>query len=224
MRATLTTALQVLLYLTLPATVGLIVLGKPLISLLFLRGEFDSQAVDMVAWALAWYAVGLVAHSELEVVTRAFYALHDTATPVWVGGGAMALNVGLSLLLGFAFERLGLRYMAAYQAWMPLGGLALANSVATILETLTLAWLLRRRLSGLGGKQLWASLWRTAVGAAVMCAALLGFLRFVPTRSVWVLGAGGILTGAVVYAGCTLLLHSPELDLVLAAVRRRVGR
>ena len=115
----------------------------------------------MVAWALAWYAVGLVAHSELEVVTRAFYALHDTATPVWVGGGAMTLNIGLSLLFRWLFERLGVQHLPLYQPWMPLGGLALANSLATILETLTLTWLLRRRLSGLGGKRFWASLWRS---------------------------------------------------------------
>ena len=203
---------------------GLIVLGRPLVELTLMRGEFGPRAVDMAAWALAWYAVGLVAHSVLEVVTRAFYAMHDTATPVWVGGGAMALNVVLSLLFGWLFEWIGTRYGTLYQPWMPLGGLALANSAATILETLTLTWLVRRRLDGLEGRRLWASLWRTIVGAVAMCGALLAYVRWMPVRSAWVLGGGGIVVGAGTFGLSTLLLRSPELALVLDAARRRLGR
>ncbi|MBN1639827.1 MAG: murein biosynthesis integral membrane protein MurJ [Anaerolineae bacterium] len=226
MRHTLGLALRALLYLTLPATVGLIVLRRPLVALLFLRGAFDLDAVAMVSWALAWYAIGLVAHSELEVVTRAFYALHDTATPVWVGGGAMVVNVGLSLLLTQLFQLGG----HAAAPWTALGGLALANSLATIGETAVLAMLIRRRLGGLEGEQLWASTWRAALGAAAMGLALSVLLRTMPAAhatsalGAWVLGGGGMLLGAAVYGFCTLLLGSPEIDLVLAAVRRRWGR
>jgi putative peptidoglycan lipid II flippase len=53
----------------------------------------------MVAWALLWYSVGLIGHCLVEVLSRAFYALHDTRTPVLVSVGAMSLNIGLSLLL-----------------------------------------------------------------------------------------------------------------------------
>jgi putative peptidoglycan lipid II flippase len=221
MRQTLMAALQVLLYLTLPATVGLIVLRRPLVELFFMRGAFDARAVSMVAWALAWYAVGLVAHSELEVVTRAFYALHDTATPVWAGGGAMTLNVGLSLLFRWLFERWGVQLLPQYQPWMPLGGLALANSLATILETLSLTWLLRRRLGALGSRAFWASLWRSMLGAVAMYAVLIGLLRFVPAQSAWIRGGGGIILGGGVYLLSTALLRSPELGFVLAAIRRR---
>jgi putative peptidoglycan lipid II flippase len=224
MRTTVRTALQFLCYLTLPATVGLIVLRKPLVALFFMRGAFDNRSVSMAAWALAWYAVGLVAHSALEVVTRAFYALHDTATPVWVGAGAMSLNVGLSLWFRALFEQLGARYLDAYQPWMPMGGLALANSLATILETLTLTWLLRRRLGGLDSRLAWASLWRAMLGAAAMCGVLYVFLHLVPAQSAWVSGGGGIVVGAGAFVLCTIFLRSPELDLVLAAVRRRSAR
>jgi putative peptidoglycan lipid II flippase len=223
-RSTLRSAIQVLVYLTLPSTIGLIVLGRPLVELALMRGEFDAGAVDMAAWALAWYAVGLVAHSVLEVVTRAFYAMHDTATPVWVGGGAMALNVALSLFFLWLFEWAGTRTSSLYQPWMPLGGLALANSVATILETLTLTWLARRRLDGLEGRLLWASLWRTVAGAAVMCGVLLAYVRWMPARSAWILGGGGIVVGAGAFGLSTLLLRSPDLELVRDAVRRRLGR
>ena len=228
MRATLGTAVRALLYLTLPATVGLIVLRRPLVALLFLRDAFDLNALAMVSWALAWYAIGLVAHSVLEVVTRAFYALHDTATPVWVGGGAMVVNVGLSLAFTWLFAQIG-SGVAGYAPWMPLGGLALANSLATIGETLVLVAPLRRRLGGLEGRPFWTSAWRASIASAAMALALYVLLRSAwagatHAQGAWVLGGGGMLLGAAVYLLCTVLLGSPEVDLVVGVVRRRLGR
>jgi putative peptidoglycan lipid II flippase len=178
----------------------------------------------MVAWALIWYAVGLVAHSLLEIVTRAFYALHDTMTPVWVGGGAMLLNLVLSIGFASAFETVGRRY-GGYRPWMPLGGLALANSLATILETATLSLLLRRRLAAEGvpdaGR---GSVWRTVSGSAAMAALVWAFLRLSPTGNAWLLGGGGALVGLGSYVGVTLLLRSPEPRFAWEAVRRRLAR
>jgi putative peptidoglycan lipid II flippase len=133
MRRTLSGALRATLFLSLPAAVGLIVLRLPLVQLLLQRGEFSADSTQAVAYTLQFFALGLAAHSALEIVTRAFYALHDTRTPVIVGAAAMGLNVLLSLLL---IGRLAQ------------GGLALANSIATSLEALALAWLIRGRLDG----------------------------------------------------------------------------
>ena len=218
LRATWASASQAIAYLTLPAAVGLIALSGPFVEMFFMRNAFDRQDVSMVAWALIWYAVGLVGHSLLEIVTRAFYALHDTMTPVWVGGGAMLLNLVLSVAFAWGFERVGARY-AAYQPWMPLGGLALANSLATILETTTLSLLLRRRLAVEGPRS--GSAWRTALGSAVMAAVLSVFLWLAPTRNAWLLGGGGALLGLGSYLGVTLLLRSPEPRLAWAAIRKR---
>ncbi|MEA3339188.1 MAG: murein biosynthesis integral membrane protein MurJ, partial [Chloroflexota bacterium] len=122
MRRTLAATLRAVFSLCLPATVGLLALGQPLVRLLFERGAFESSSTEAVTWALAFYALGLVGHAGLEIVARAFYALHDTLTPVWVGGLAMGLNVALSLTLPGAFGSAGLP---------PHAGLALANSAAT---------------------------------------------------------------------------------------------
>ncbi|MBI4769781.1 MAG: murein biosynthesis integral membrane protein MurJ, partial [Chloroflexi bacterium] len=132
MRAALVQTLRAILFLALPASVGLVLLRRPLVILLFERGAFDERSVMLVSWALLWYAVGLVGHSLVEILSRAFYALHDTRTPVAVGAVAMSLNVALSLLFARLFERAG---------WLPHGGLALANSLATALETAALLWL-----------------------------------------------------------------------------------
>jgi putative peptidoglycan lipid II flippase len=225
LRSAISSVLGMVFFLTLPATIGLVVLRRQLVEMLFMRGEFDRRAATMVAWALAWYAVGLVAHSGLEIVTRAFYAMHDTATPVWIGGGAMALNIVFSVLLSGLFATVGERFFAGvYAPWMPLGGLALANSVATTLETMTLAYLLNRRLEGLDVRRLWSSLWRVLIGVAVMGAALVGFLKVMSAQNAWILGIGGIAAGAAAFFLTVVLLRSPELASVLAVIRRRSTR
>ncbi|MCK5429578.1 MAG: murein biosynthesis integral membrane protein MurJ, partial [Anaerolineales bacterium] len=145
MRHSLASSLRGVLLLSLPASLGLILLRKPLIVLLYQRGEFDSRSTELVAWALLWYAVGLVGHSVVEIVSRAFYALHDTKTPVFVGIAAMSLNVVFSYAFSALFFRIG---------WLPHGGLALANSLATALEMLGLLYLMRGRLNGIEGKSL----------------------------------------------------------------------
>ena len=217
-RETLLAALRAVLYLSLPATIGLILLREQFVEMLFMRGAFDRTDVAMAAWGLAWYALGLVAHSELEIVTRAFYALHDTATPVWIGGGAMALNLALSLLLRWVFERLGL----GGASWAPLGGLALANSLATTLETLALSLVLYRRLEGWSVRSLLASAWRTAASAGIMGCALWLWLRMVPTANPWIVGGGGIVLGGACFALASVLLRSPEVAMARAALQRRL--
>ena len=137
MRASLAATLRGVLFLAIPAAVGLILLRFPLVNMIYQRNAFDETSTQMVAWALLWYAAGLVGHSVVEIVSRSFYALHDTKTPVFVGVGAMGLNLGFSFLFSALFSRIG---------WMPHGGLALANSFATTLEMVLLLVLMRRRL------------------------------------------------------------------------------
>ncbi|HAV76497.1 MAG TPA: murein biosynthesis integral membrane protein MurJ, partial [Anaerolineae bacterium] len=91
MRVSLAASLRGIILMALPASVGLIILREPLIAFLYQRGEFDEHDVELVAWSLLWYAAGLVGHSIMEVLTRAFYAQQDTKTPVIIGTIAMGL-------------------------------------------------------------------------------------------------------------------------------------
>ena len=94
MRSSLASALRAVLLLSIPASVGMIILRIPLIQVLYQGGDaFTAESTQLVAWALLWYAAGLVGHSVVEIVSRAFYALHDTRTPVLVGIGAMSINI-----------------------------------------------------------------------------------------------------------------------------------
>ena len=198
-----------------PASVGLILLREPLIAFLYQRGEFDSRDVQLVAWALLWFAAGLVGHSIMEVLTRAFYAQQDTKTPVIIGTIAMGLNVVFSLWFSNVFARIG---------WFPLGGLALANSLATALEAMTLFIFMRRRLNGIEGKSIANSAWRVALAALGMAIGLGVWTQFTLGQTRWLVALGGVAVGGVIYAVAVVILKVPEIKLLTNMVSNRLRR
>ncbi len=206
MRETLGGIFALLSFLTIPAAILLILLRQPIVSLLLERGAFDSFDVDMTAFALAFFALGLVGHAVVEIAARGFYALKDTLTPVLVGVAAMAANVLLSLLL--------IRPLAH-------GGLALANSAATLAEAGVLLWLLRARLGGWDEKRVGRSLVSTLAAAGVMAAIVFALLRL---GAGWSQSAQAVIIGGlavVIYAGAAWLFKSPEVKGLRGLVRRR---
>lgn len=212
MRASLAAILRAILLLSIPATVGLILLRRPVVAFLYQHGEFTAQDTEMVAWALLWYAAGLVGHCIVEVVSRAFYALHDTRTPVGVGVAAMGLNIAFSIAFAAWFTRMGL---------MPHGGLALANSLATALEAAALLVLMRRRLDGLHGRSI-ASAAAVGIAAGAAMAALLWLLlRFGAGQPNWLLVGAGIALGGAAYLALLSFMRVPELTRIFRAVLRR---
>jgi putative peptidoglycan lipid II flippase len=214
MRTSLAATLRGVLFLSLPASLGLMLLREPLVSLLLERGAFDIDSTEKVAWALLWYGAGLVGHSLLEIVVRAFYAMKDTRTPVIVGGIAMSLNVIFSLSFSSLFERIG---------WAPHGGLALANSLATALECLTLLYLIRRRLNGLGLSQMRRGILATLAAGLVMSLALIPWLSWTSQYSTLIIGGGGILLGAVIYWVMGLIFGAPDARDYPRALLKRLG-
>jgi putative peptidoglycan lipid II flippase len=184
LRRTLTHALGFALYMSLPAAVGLVMLRQPLIQVLFQRGAFDARTTAMTAYALQFFALGLIAHIGLEIVTRAFYALKDTRTPVAIGVAAMGLNVALSAALS--------------STRLVHGGLALANAIATTVECGVLAWLLRQRLGGIGGAFLAARSMRIGAATLVMAVSLQAALPRLGLDPLSAL-AVGLPGGAAVY-------------------------
>ena len=223
---TLTGLLRLILFLSIPAAFLLFVLDEPLIELLFQRGRFDAASTQAVAYALRFYALGLVAHAVVEIMVRVFYALHDTATPVVVGVVTMALNILLSLAL---IGRLSF------------GGLALANSIATALEMIVLLVLLGRKvrayhqearqattLQGLPVRQLLTSGGRSLLASVVMAGAVLLGLELLPDGGAvfgipagWIAAVVGAGTGVLIYALASYLLGSAEIRQLAALARRR---
>ncbi|WKZ34772.1 MAG: murein biosynthesis integral membrane protein MurJ [Anaerolineales bacterium] len=215
MRSSLASSLRGVILLALPASVGLILLREPLVSLLYQRGEFDERSVQLVAWALLWYATGLLGHAVMEILTRAFYAQHDTKTPVIIGTVAMLLNVVFSIALSRMFASIG---------WMPHGGLALANSLATALEAVVLFIMMRRRLNGIGGSHILRGIVPSLVAATGMSLTLFGVLTYGKSLSAWALVPAGVILGGLVYFGILFILRVPELGTIVNGVMRRLKR
>jgi len=213
MRSSLAATLRSVILLALPASAGLILLRKPLISLLYQRGEFDARAVEIAAWALLWYAAGMAGHSIMEILTRAFYAQHDTKTPVIIGAIAMGLNIVFSLAFIKVFEFIG---------WMPHGGLALANSLATALEAIVLFIVMRKRLNGIEGSHILRGVIPSVAGVAVMSFAILGWSTLGQNFSAWILAPVGVVIGGGVYFAALWLLRVPELQYMVNGVLRRL--
>lgn len=218
LRRTLGQVLRSVLFLAIPATVGLILLRVPIVSLLFERGEFTPDDTQATAWALIFFALGLVAHSLVEIVTRAFYAMHDTRTPVLIGGGAMALNVLLSLLLIRVIGQPGSLVRG------PFAGLALANTLATTLEGLALLALIARRVEGLEGRRMLIGLLRAGAASAGMGAALWAMAPLITRLGVFIGTLGGIALGGVVFWGLALALGSETARTLTASVLGRLRR
>jgi putative peptidoglycan lipid II flippase len=213
LRALLASTLRAVLLLAIPATVGLIALRTPLIRFLYQQGEFTAHSTALVAWALLWYTAGLVGHSLVEVLARACYSLQDTKTPVLVGTVAMAMNVIFSLTFPHLFDQAG---------WMPHGGLALANSLATTLEAIGLLILLRRKMGGLAGRSVLDGGGRALIAALGMSLALWGWLTLAGSRPAWLITAGGVIIGCGVYTLGVLALGVREARGVVRAIGRRI--
>ncbi len=206
LRATFSAAMRSLLFLILPAMVGLLVAREQIITVLLQRGRFDATSTELTAFALQFYALGLVSHSVLEIITRAFYALHDTRTPVAIGAAAMALNVALSLLL---------------IGPLSFGGLALANTIATTLEASLLFVLLRGRMSGVDGSTLVPAAAKMSLAACVMGACLFAFLMLTHGLTIWLVAAGALAIAGVSYVAASFVLGVPEVTRVPQLLLRR---
>jgi putative peptidoglycan lipid II flippase len=155
-------ALRLAFFITIPAGVGLIVLGRPIIQLLYERGEFLlDRSTDPTYWAVIFYSLGVFAISGVSVVVRCFYSLEDTRTPVKIAAIAVAVNIVFDYLLMGPLRH---------------GGLALATSIAQTVNLGLLIYLLRRRIGGLGLRRVGASLKKIAVSTAVM--ALVAWIAF----------------------------------------------
>jgi putative peptidoglycan lipid II flippase len=213
MRSSLSATLRGVILLALPASLGLILLRVPLIQVLYQRGEFDASSTQLVALALLCYAVGLVGHSVVEIISRSFYALHNTLTPVLVSVGAMSLNVVFSLIFSRLFENYGVP---------PHGGLALANSLATTLEMVALWVLMRRRLGGLHGRSILTAAVQAGVAGLAMGIVLYFWLELSAGLSVWIVALGGVVLGGLVFVLSAFWLRIPEVRSGFSLVARRL--
>jgi len=157
-------SLKALFFFMIPATIGFMVLGSPIVEILFQRGEFTSYSTMITNTALFFYAFGLFSYPGIKIMVFSFYSMQDTITPVKTASIALFINVVLNLILMYPLK---------------IGGLALATSIAGIFNFSALFYLLRKKIGSLGEKYLWVFLCKTIVAALIMGFVLyLGLARF----------------------------------------------
>jgi putative peptidoglycan lipid II flippase len=153
LRQTISTGVSMMLALTVPATLGLVVLARPIVALLFERGHFTPADTAATAGALMCYAIGLSGYSIIKVATPTFYAIGQSRVPVIVSAATIAFNIALNVTL---VRTMGYR------------GLALGTSFAALANAATLLYLLRRRLEGLHVSHMASVAFRMLGAGAVM--------------------------------------------------------
>jgi putative peptidoglycan lipid II flippase len=220
MRGAISRGLRMMLMLNVPATLGLVALARPVVGLIFERGEFTTADTNATATALMFYAPGLIGYSFVKLASPAFYALHDSRTPVVVSILTMALNI----LLNITLVKL-----------MGYPGLALGTALAALFNASVLLWRLRGRLDGLEGTRLSISLGKIMVASTVMAMSAWAVERGMHTiapgidLTARILQVGSsIAVSLVVLAGSAHLLGIAEFGdarrLVLARLRRTPSR
>lgn len=215
LKATLSLSLRLVMLLTIPATLLLMALARPIIALLYEHGRFGSWDTAMTSRALWAYAIGLAAFSAVRVMVPAFYSLGMARIPVMISMSTIAATV----LLYFPLMRL-----------FGHTGLALAVSIGSVLNFAALFWMLRRKLGGLGGRRLLRAGVRillAAAAAAVAAGWVAGAvesavgLRSVAERAL-VVGLA-LAAAGVVYVGMCTFLHVEELKPLLGWTARIFG-
>ncbi|MHB9095379.1 MAG: murein biosynthesis integral membrane protein MurJ, partial [Eubacteriales bacterium] len=215
-KKTFSLGVRSIIFITIPAAVGLMTLGTPIVRLLFEQGKFHHADTLATAAVLFYYSIGLFAQSAVFVIVRGFYALHDTKTPLKLGLLTIAGNYILNhLLIGY----LGAR------------GLALAYSLTGFMDMTALLFLLRRKVGPIGIRKIVDSVLKIFIAALVMGVSAYFmahyFEAFVPvTRKlaqlIEIAGVVGVAAG--IYFGVAMLFKMEEVDTVLGIFTKRFKR
>jgi putative peptidoglycan lipid II flippase len=220
-RSTLSSSLGLVFLMTIPSACGLVVLGRPIISLIYERGAFTATDTEMVATALAAYSVGLAGYAAIRVLSPAFYALDDARTPMIISLISIIINTIASYLFRAWFASYGYAH----------AGLALSTSAVALINFFALAYLMRRKIKRLEGRRIFSSFVRIALASLALSVAC----HFTYTGLVALLGDRGLSTrlvetlvpiavGGIVFFVAARLLRVRELDQAVQAVAGRFMR
>ena len=226
MRRTISSSVRMMLMLSVPATIGLMVLSSPIVEFIFERGQFNSEGTRMTSLALLCYAPGLIGYSAVKIASPTFYALNDSRTPVLVSVATIVLNLVLNVTL---VRILGFK------------GLALGTAIAALFNSGVLMYLLSRRIEGIEGPRILQAFVKILVASLAMGAAAYATEAWLNTHlpgmesavtwlpQDWVAGTAqtlraGIRVGAAIGVGIAVLaLGATALRLhEFTAVRTRV--
>ncbi len=206
---------NVIVLITVPATVGMVVLARPIVAAVFQRGAFDAVATGMTTGALIFYSLGLVGMALKSLLNYVYYSLQDTRTPMYNSFIAVAINIGANLIL--------IRFLAHQ-------GLALATSISSVATAALLAAGLRKKIGGIGGHRVLNTSLKCLVAAGVMG----GVAYFSFSALSKALGSGfapqvlalavAVTLAAGVYGAILVLLRVEEVSWLAGLARHELDR
>jgi putative peptidoglycan lipid II flippase len=216
-RRTLSNSIGTVLLLTVPSSVGLIILGRSMIGAIYEGRKFEAYDTRQTALALSCYAIGLAGYAAIKVLAPAFYALGSARVPMFVSIASIAINYVVAASM---IHRFGLGP----------AGLALATSAVSLFGAVLLFWLMRVRIGGIYGRSLMASTLKIGLASAVMGAAVtlssrsvegwLGISRLARVADL----AVSIPFGAAVFWAVCRMTRVPELESAGRAVAAPLAR
>jgi len=213
-RSRLSVGIRATILMLLPAAVGYLVLGEPIVRLLE-RGVVSEESTELVASVLRFFVLGLVPFSLFQLFLRAFYAMHNTKTPFLINCAAVALNTAINIPM---------------YVWFGVRGLAAGHAVAYAFGATVQGRHLSRRIGGIDGRRIVRSLLRIGLAATAM--GLVVWLASRVSENIFPIEAFGgqvaavaapVLVGFAAYVGFAVLLKVEELDFVKGIASRRFG-
>jgi putative peptidoglycan lipid II flippase len=228
-RDTLSGALRLVFLLSIPSACGLIVLGEPIIGLIYERGRFDAFDTNMTAWALTAYSIGLAGYAAIKVLSPSFYALDDAKTPMYVSVASIAIHVISSFGLMQLLSNVGVT------PERPNGfghvGVALATSLVALGNFLALALLMQRRIGRINGGAIVSVVLRVLAASAAMSAVAYASYHFLAstfvTKTLLVRATEALVSIGLAGAAFLIaarLLRIEELDRAVRHITSRFTR
>lgn len=229
-RQTLSSSLNLVFLMTLPSACGLVILGEPIVRLLYSHGgAFKESDVPMTAWALAGYSIGLTGYAAIKILSPAFYALDDAKTPMIIAVCSIIVNALASFL--FRNWLSGYGVSPEYPNGFAHVGVALATSCVALVNFFALALMMRKRIERIDGRDIIQSFLRIAAAAAIMSLVCYLSYHFLFNR----LGTKGlspkiieafapIVLGGITFVIAAKILRVKEINQLANTFKRKLGR
>lgn len=209
--STIVTSCNSITLVVMPIAIGAIVLADPIVRIIFQRGAFDAQSVNMTAMALRLFSIGLLASGIRDVLYRVFYSISDTKTPMINGSIALLINIVLNFALIGSLDYIGL---------------ALSTSISSVVTVILLFGSLKKKVGYFGGDKIVKTVLKTFGSSMVMGA--VAFFVFKNMSAITGIGKIGdivstsvaVLLGALVYTVLVMILKVEELNLIFDMIKK----
>lgn len=210
LKSSVSEVINAICLLVVPATIGAMIFAEPVVKLLFGRGAFDPKAISMTSIALFYYSIGMIGFGLRDILSRAFYSLQDTKTPMINGTIGVSMNIILNIVLS---------------KYMGLGGLALATSISAIFCTVLLFISFRKKVGSFGMKHITISFIKVLCASLIMgILARLSYGALLKRISANLALVLAIIIGAGVYFILIYFMGIEEVDSMIDAIKNKLKR